>query len=499
MPPAPDLALVLLTTKMKISNCLMMSVTLILSAISGYAKEATRPNVLFFFTDDQRHDTIHALGNEAILTPHIDSLVKNGVAFKNAYIMGGSSPAVCSPSRACLFSGQTLWNVENQGPYGYEISECYKTMPQVFRENGYVTFGTGKNEPGRHGHFNRSFSTGDKILFKGMTRDQTKLSLFSYSPTGDYSNKNSKLHKGKFSADVYADACIEFLESQQKSDKPFFAYVAFQTPHDPRQAPFIYHKPYGAAAMKLSVPFMPEHPFDNGMLKIRDEKLAPFPRTKQVVQKHLADYYATITHTDDQIGRVLAALEKTGKADKTIVVFCSDNGLAMGSHGLMGKQNVYEHSVRVPMVITGPGIPKGEIREQLCYIYDAYPTLCDLAGLKTPETVQYQSLDKVILEAKAKHRDHLYFAFMSWQRSVRDQQYKLIEYCVGDERHTQLFDLAEDPEETKNLADEEAHQATVSRLRTLLKQERVRLNDGNTPYALTNQQGVDFWTAFEKN
>jgi arylsulfatase A-like enzyme len=196
---------------------------------------------------------------------------------------------------------------------------------------------------------------------------------------------------------------------------------------------------------------------------------------------------------------VLAALEKTGKADKTIVVFCSDNGLAMGSHGLMGKQNVYEHSVRVPMVVSGPGIPKGEIREQLCYIYDVYPTLCDLAGLKTPETVQYQSLDKVILEAKAKHRDHLYFAFMSWQRSVRDQQYKLIEYCVGYDRHTQLFDLAEDPEETKNLADEKAHQTTVSRLRTLLKQERVRLNDGNTPYALTNQQGVDFWITFEKN
>ena len=80
---------------------------------------AEKPNVMFFFTDDQRHDTIHALGNESIRTPNIDSLVENGVAFTNAYIMGGSSPAVCSPSRACLFSGLTLWNVENQGPYGY--------------------------------------------------------------------------------------------------------------------------------------------------------------------------------------------------------------------------------------------------------------------------------------------------------------------------------------------------------------------------------------------
>lgn len=470
-----------------------------LSAVPAQAKETTQPNVLFFFTDDQRHDTIHALGNEAIRTPHIDSIVKNGVAFSNAYIMGGSSPAVCSPSRACLFSGRTLWNIENQGLFGYEISEHYKTMPQVFRENGYVTFGTGKNEPGKHGHFNRSFSTGDKILFKGMTQDQSKLKLFSYSPTGDYSNKNAEVHEGKFSADVYADSCIKFLDSQQEKPEPFFAYVAFQTPHDPRQAPAIHHDFYDAAAMNLPVPFMPEHPFDNGMLRIRDENLAPFPRTESVVRKHLADYYATISHTDDQIGRVLEALKKSGKADNTIVVFCSDNGLAMGSHGLMGKQNVYEHSVRVPMVIMGPGIPKGEIREQLCYIYDIYPTLCDRAGLKTPETVQYRSLNKTIDDSKFKHRDHLYFAFMSWQRSVRDQQYKLIEYCVGGERQTQLFDLAEDPQETKNLAHRKAHQATVSRLRTLLKQERVRLNDGNVPYPLTNKQGVDFWTAFEKN
>ena len=269
---------------------------------------AEKPNVMFFFTDDQRHDTIHALGNESIRTPNIDSLVENGVAFTNAYIMGGSSPAVCSPSRACLFSGLTLWNVENQGPYGYEISEKYKTMPEVFRDNGYVTFGTGKNEPGIKGHFNRSFSTGDKILFKGMTRSQFNLQLYPYSPTNDYSKANRITISGKHSAEVYADACINFLESQQESEKPFFAYLAFQTPHDPRQAPPAYHESYNAAKMKPPVPFMPQHPFDNGMLKIRDERLAPFPRTEAVIQKHMADYYATISHTDDQIGRVLEAL-----------------------------------------------------------------------------------------------------------------------------------------------------------------------------------------------
>jgi len=460
---------------------------------------AERPNVLFFFTDDQRHDTIHALGNEDIRTPNIDRLVKGGTAFTNAYIMGGSSPAVCSPSRACLFSGLTLWNLENQGLFGYEISEQYKTLFEVFRDNGYVTFATGKNEPGKDGHFNRSFSDGDKILFKGMTRSQFNIQLHDYSPENDYSREKRFTLKGKHSAEVYADACIKFLQSHQESDKPFFAYLAFQTPHDPREATPEYHDSYKVEEMKLPEPFMSEHPFDNGMLRIRDEKLAKFPRTKEVIRKHMSDYYATISHTDDQIGRVMQALEKSGNADNTIVVFAADNGLGMGSHGLLGKQNIYEHSVRVPLIISGPGIPKGELREQLCYIYDLYPTLCERAGLKTPATVEYQSLNPAIEDAKAKHRDHLYFAFMSWQRSVRDEQYKLIEYCVNGNRHTQLFDLQHDPEEARDLAGKPDQQATIERLRQLLKQDRMRLNDGNTPYKLTNQQGLDFWTTFEKN
>lgn len=157
------------------------------------------PNVLFLFTDDQRFDTIHSLGNPHIHTPNLDKLVADGVAFTNAYIMGGSSPAVCSPSRAMLFSGRTLWNLENQGIWGFEISEKYKTLPQVFREGGYETFATGKNEPGRSGHFGRSFSTGDKILFRGMTRSQYKLPLCSYAPDGHYPKGVEKLHTGKHS------------------------------------------------------------------------------------------------------------------------------------------------------------------------------------------------------------------------------------------------------------------------------------------------------------
>lgn len=307
------------------------------------------------------------------------------------------------------------------------------------------------------------------------------------------------MHEGKHSAEVYADAAIKFLEERATKPQPFFAYVAFQTPHDPRQCPPDYRALYKDEEMKLPASFLPRHPFDNGMLDIRDEKLAPFPRTEEVVRRHLADYYAAITHTDAQLGRILAALDKTGKRDNTIIVLSSDNGLAIGSHGLMGKQNIYEHSVRVPLVLSGPGIPKGQVSDALCYIYDIYPTLCERAGLQTPGTVQFRSLNPVIEKPAADFRSHLSFGFMSWQRGLRDKQYKLIEYCVGGERHTQLFDLLKDPEELDNLSEDEAHADTLARLRGILLKERVELNDGNTPYAFSNALGVEFWREFENN
>jgi arylsulfatase A-like enzyme len=459
--------------------------------------EKPRLNVLFLITDDQSFDTIAALGNSHIQTPNMDRLLKGGVAFKNAYIMGGTSPAVCSPSRASLFGGKSLWNTECQGQFGFELSEKNVTLPEVFRKDGYETYATGKNEPGIKGHFARSFSAAEHILFKGMTRDQYQLPLYEFDPKGDYPNQKPVMHKGTHSDIVYSDACIRFLEKQDQATKPFFAYVAFQTPHDPRQAPADFRERYKDEEMPLPPAFMPEHPFDNGMLRIRDENLAPFPRTEPIVRKHLADYYAAITHVDFQIGRILTTLDQKGLRENTLIVLTSDNGLAIGSHGLMGKQNIYDHSVHVPLILSGPGIPKGETRDQLCYIYDLYPTLCDFAAIKTPETVEFKSLVPVLKDAQAKHRDQLYFAFMSWQRSIYDGQYKLIEYCVNGARTTQLFDLRKDPHELKNLSNHIDHAKDLGRLRKLLEAERTLLNDGNSPYPFTDKQGKDFWQTYD--
>jgi arylsulfatase A-like enzyme len=467
---------------------------LILMVTGLSAAAADKPNVLFLFTDDQRHDTVRALGNDQIETPHTDSLVASGTTFTNAYIMGASSPAVCVTSRASLMSGQTLWNCENQGIWSYNVSEKYKSLPQVFRENGYTSFGTGKQHNGTDS-YQRSFSTGAKILFGGMTKSQYVLPLYNYSPHGRYNKK--RMHTGTHSAEVYADATIKFLEEQKDSDTPFFAYVSFQTPHDPRQSPPEFRARYKDDQIRLPKSFQTVHPFDNGMLKIRDEGLARTPREPTQIKTQIADYYSMITHTDAQVGRILEALKKAGKFDNTLIVFSSDNGLSMGRHGLLGKQSVYDHAVHVPLLISGPGIPKNETREQLCYIFDIYPTLVERAGLAVPETVQFTTLNPIIKDADAKGRAHLYFAYMNWQRAMQDSRYKLIEYCVKGKRNTQLFDLQQDPQEMNNLAGNPEFAGKLAELRKLLAAERVRLNDGKSTSGFATKQGEEFWKTYE--
>lgn len=456
---------------------------------------AERPNVLFLFTDDQRFDTIHALGNERIKTPNIDRLVKDGVSFSNAYIMGSTCMAVCTPSRASLFSGRTLWNLETQGDWDFAIPRRFTTLAEVFRKNGYTTFATGKNDPGfgKDDHFSRSFSTGDHLYYRGGHQGQNRTPLFKPAPDG---SREKIKPDGRFNVEIFADSCIGFLNGRKGADDPFFAYVSFMTPHDPFNCPDGYLALYEGKAMQLPADFLPEHPFDAGVHQIRDEKLMKRPLTEERILGEWARYHAMVTHTDAQIGRILDALEKSGHAGNTIVVFASDNGLALGSHGLTGKQSVYEHSVRVPLVVRGPGIPKGEIRDQLCYLYDIHPTLCDRAGLAVPETVQFRSLDPVITDPKAAHREHLYFGFMQWQRAVRDRRHKLIEFCVDGTRHTRLFDLRNDPFETRDLSQEAAMKPVLSSLRALLASESERLNDRRPEAAHIRQMSESFWSTY---
>ena len=161
---------------------------------------------------------------------------------------------------------------------------------------------------------------------------------------------------------MVCNAAIDFIDKMD-SDQPFFTYVSFLAPHDPRVMPERFKEMYKPEDMELPPNFMGGHPFDNGALHIRDEELAAFPRNPEEVKEHIAEYYAMITHLDYEIGRVIQKLEEKGLLENTIVVFAGDNGLAVGQHGLFGKQSCYEHSNRVPLIFAGPGIPQGEKRD----------------------------------------------------------------------------------------------------------------------------------------
>ncbi len=441
---------------------------LLCGAVAG-AKERP-PNILFLFSDDQRADTIAALGNDHISTPYLDSLVRRGTTLTQAYCMGAQQGAVCVPSRAMLMTGRTLFRVkENMG--GQEM------WPECFARAGYATFLTGKWHNGGASAL-RAFAAG-KAVFLGGMGNPSWLALQDISATHTFENPRTS---GAHSVQVFADAAVEFLRGQ-KGERPFLCYVAFNAPHDPRVAPASFHEKYNATLPPLPVNFLPQHPFNNGALVIRDEELAPWPRTPEAVRQHLADYYASIEHMDAQIGRILAALEASGQAERTLVVFSSDHGLALGSHGLLGKQNLYDHSMHAPLIFAGPGIPAGKRSDALCYLLDIFPTLGELARIEPPEGNEGISLVPVLEGRAAGFRKALLTAYTGVQRAVRDERWKLIVYPKVNKM--QLFDLRDDPAERHDLADKHEHADEVRRMTALLEAQQRAAGDTQ---ALTSEQ-----------
>lgn len=434
-------------------------------------EEARKPNILFLFADDQRLTTINALGNNEVITPNLDELVTGGTTFNNAYIMGAMNGAVCAPSRAMLMTGRALFNID---PTGNTIDKTHTTMPKALEAGGYKTYHIGKWHNGKDA-FVRSFTNGSKIFFGGMHR-QYEVPTFEFSEEGDYSDANLNTPSPKHSSELYADAGVEFLESYSE-EEPFFMYMAFQAPHDPREMPEAYLKKYDTANISLPPNFMAMHPFKNGELDIRDEWLAGYPRTGPEVKANIAAYYAMITHLDEQIGRVLNKLEEKGLAENTIIVFAGDNGLAVGQHGLMGKQNLYEHSINVPLIFKGSGIPKGKQTDALAYLSDLYPTFCDLGKTEIPGTVEGKSLLPSIQKDAITNRESMFFAYKNFQRAARNDRWKIIKYNVGDTITTQLFDLKNDPFETTNLAQSQEHEGALKSMENLLKNLMVTYND----------------------
>jgi arylsulfatase A-like enzyme len=429
--------------------------------------EKGRPNIILLFADDQRPDSIGAFGNPHIETPNLDRLASQGFRFGRNYCAGSYSGAVCVASRTMLMTGRHWMRVEDRRNWS-----GLPLLPEVLAQSGYKTFITGKWHNGQTS-LKRAFQQGRNVFMGGMA-DHTKVPVSDLTTEGELVKQRTP--KG-FSSELFADAAVQFLEEEQESKDPFFLYVAFTAPHDPRNPPEAYREKYYRKRPPLPENYMPQHPFDNGFVRGvgRDESLAPWPRTKETISDQLCEYYGLITHLDEQVGRIVKAMEALPDANNTYLVYTADHGLAMGSHGLLGKQNIYEHSVQSPFIVRGPGVPRGGQTTALTYIHDLYATFCGLAGRGVPEGVDSEDLAPLWRGDKKSLRDSAFLPFQQSMRAITDGRWKLHRYPHSN--HTLLFDLEEDPHELKNLAMHPQYANQVERLMEEMRQWQSRLGD----------------------
>ncbi|MDH3651414.1 MAG: sulfatase-like hydrolase/transferase [Saprospiraceae bacterium] len=476
------------------------------------AEQAVKPNIVFLFTDDQTFQAVRALGNEEIHTPNIDRILLGGTSFTHAYNMGGWNGAICVASRAMMISGRSIWRA-NQFQEGWRIRDSValsQTWAKLMEANGYDTYMTGKwhvlapadtiFQEARH---IRPGMPGDQwkhgALMKQLENEQDKSRIADLMPVG-YNRPKSETDQswsptdssfggfwegGQHWSEVVRDDAISFIKQAEKSDNPFFMYLAFNAPHDPRQAPTEFRDMYPVHDIALPENWLGEYPFKDEIgcsQMLRDEALAPFPRTSFSVRKHMQEYYAIITHLDQQVGLILDELKSSGQMQNTYIFFGSDHGLAIGKHGFLGKQNMYDHSIRVPMALLGPNIPAGQEISADVYLQDIMATSLDLAGIAKPDYIDFHSLLPLATGGRRESTySAIYGAYIDLQRMIRKDNFKLIVYPKVPK--VRLFDLLKDPHEMHDLSDDPTYRKKAESLFQDLLQLQETLQD---PHQLTN-------------
>ena len=440
-----------------------------------------KPNILFLFADDMTFDAVRALGEVDVDTPNLDRLVHRGTRFERCYNMGSWNPAVCIASRAMLITGRRLWDAAAVHRKMKVESDAKRLWPQLLSQAGYQTYMAGKwHIPTDASGCFDSVGT----VRQGMPKDAPSFynRPLDGQPDGWHADDTSLggyWTGGKHWSEVTADEAVGFLGGPAKGGKPFFMYVAFNAPHDPRQSPREYLDRYPLERIQVPKAFLPDYPYKDEIgcgQGLRDERLAPFPRSEHAVKVHRREYYALISHLDAQIGRVLDALEASGKAANTWIFFTADHGLAVGNHGLMGKQNMYEHSVRVPFIVSGPGVPQNERRDAAIYLQDAMATSLALAGASIPEHVFFHDIRPLLKETLAPSAyPAVYGAYLNLQRSVSENGWKMIWYPKL--QVTRLYHLRDDPFELRDLSGDNAHAARIAGMRATLTALQKEMGD----------------------
>jgi len=449
---------------------------------AGRSKALERPNILFIFGDDHAYNALGAYGNREVKTPHLDRLAASGTCFSRAYNMGAWSGAVCVASRAMLNTGRFVWHAQTVD-FGTDMDREGRVVlwSERMRQLGYETYFAGKwhtmGDPARlFDHMG--------TLRGGMPEDAEEGYNRPLAGQPDrWSPSDPKFggywQGGRHWSEVLADEATGFIGQAAGSGKPFFMYLAFNAPHDPRQSPQEFVDLYPPDSLALPESFVPEYPYQDGMgcgRQLRDERLAPFPRTAHAVQVHRGEYYALVTHLDVQIGRILDALEHGGLAEKTIIIYSADHGLAIGAHGLMGKQNMFEHSMRAPLIFSGPGIEAGKRIDTPVYIQDLMPSALELAGDPVHAGVEFKSVLPLMRDPQAIHYGAVYGAFKTdLQRMVSKDGFKLILYPrIGQ---VLLFDLENDPSEMRDLSKASGYADKVGELFDELRRQQSMMGD----------------------
>ncbi len=439
------------------------------------------PNILFIFADDQCYNTIRELGNEEVFTPTLDELARQGTVFTTTYNMGGWHGAVCVASRTMINTGKFLWRANALETQLDTLAAREQLWSKEMEKLGYDTYMTGKwhvniSPPEIFNHVGtvRGGMPGavPEMYDRPLDPDDWEWTPWDTAFGGFWKG-------GTHWSEVVANETMGFLDRASTSENPFFMYIAFNAPHDPRQSPKEYVDMYPLENVAVPDNFLPEYPYKDSIgcsARLRDEMLAPFPRTEYSVKVHRQEYYAIISHLDAQIARILAHLEETGQADNTYIFFTADHGLSVGHHGLIGKQSMYDHSMRPPLLLVGPDIPKGKRNEMAVYLQDLMPTAIEYAGGTVPEWVEFNSLKpKIEGEQTDSSYPEIYGAYMDLQRMIRVDDYKLIVYPKAGV--IKLFDLFHDPLEQHNLARATAQQERVKKLFGQLQELQVEMGD----------------------
>lgn len=495
---------------MKVKVCMVISVLFFFSCNQKATQrdEKKKPNIIFIFTDDQTYSSIHALGNTEIITPALDAMVSSGTTFTNAYNMGSWTGAVCAASRAMIMSGRSVWRANDfrTNWHKKDSVSLSKTWGKLMESAGYDTYMTGKwhiDAPADLVFKNtvhiRPGMPEDRWNHKIMAAKFDSLPALKKAGSGSimpigYNRPISEndtawnpvdqkfggfWEGGKHWSEVLKDDAISFIDQAQTKEAPFFMYLAFNAPHDPRQAPQEYQDMY--AINKISVPksYLPEYTYRHDIENsndLRDEALAPFPRTEHAIKVHTKEYYASITHVDAQIGLILEALKKSNKIDNTYIFLTADHGLAMGRHGLLGKQSLFDHSIRPPMIVIGPDIPKNKKSNADVYLQDIMATSLDIAGIEKPTYVEFSSFRDIAKgERKESHYPAIYGAYLDAQRMIRKNGYKLLVFPKIDK--ILLFNLKNDPEEMNNIADDPSNKEKVKTMFADLVQLQKEMED----------------------